>query len=100
MNARFRIATLATLALFFLAIVLGARLAARRIAAPFDGLEQFARAPRAAARPAEPDYDEFMRRIDWDAPAAAPPPKASVRAANRARPRLERTTAAVAFLRA
>ncbi|HEU4338819.1 MAG TPA: hypothetical protein VFS19_02020 [Planctomycetota bacterium] len=104
MNARVRITTFATLALFFLALVLGARFAVRQIAAPFDGIEHFVRMPRAPAPMAESDYGETIRKIDWDAPVAAAPAakvKGSTRTAPQVSPaRLERIAAGEYLIRA
>jgi len=91
MNSRFRIATFATLALFFLALVFGARLAVRGIAAPFDGIERFARASRAPAPSVEPDYEETIRKIDWDAPVAPAAPAAKVKGSVRTTPQSSAT---------
>ena len=91
MNARSRITTFATLALFFLALVLGARLAVRQIAAPFEGFEQFARMPRAPVPSLEPDFAETIRKIDWDAPVAPAAPAARVKGSVRTAPQVSAT---------
>jgi len=72
MNARFRIATLATLALFFLALVFGARLAVRSFSASFDGWERFARSPKTPVVEPGSEFSDAIQEFDWpDPPAVA-----------------------------
>src|SRR5688572_8200019 len=77
MSPRSRIATLAIGAVVFLALVFGARGIARDLAAPFEGLEQFAKSRGAVAPEPENEFRGSVRSFDWDAPAyASPAPRA------------------------
>ena len=92
MSSRSRITTFVICAVVFLALVFVARGIARGLAAPLDGLEQFAKARGVVAPEPENEFRESIRNIDWDAPAyASPAPR--LRSSSRALPRLALTRA-------
>ena len=77
MSSHSRITTFVICAVVFLALVFGARGIARDLAAPFEGLEQFAKSRGEAAPEPVNEFQEPVRNIDWDAPAyVAPAPRA------------------------
>jgi hypothetical protein len=73
MNEPFRIRTFAAFAILFLLLVFGARRIGRELAAPFEGLERFARWGGSPAAPEESEFSEAIRAIDWDAPVVLTP---------------------------
>jgi hypothetical protein len=76
MNEPFRLRTIAACAILLLLMIFGARLIGRELAAPFNGLDRLARFDVPPAPPEEIEFPDAIRAIDWDAPAAAPAPKA------------------------
>ena len=78
MSSRSRITTFVICAVVFMALVFGARGIARDLAAPFEGLEKFAKSRGEAAPEPANESQEPIRNIDWDAPAyVAPAPHAN-----------------------